>query len=237
MAAHKLDIIGQQFTSLKGETVTVVDYLNYSSVTIEFEDGTQVIRNLQYIRTGSFDRRVVNGRTVNNKRLYHAYSSMYARCYNIDRKLKHKSYAGCTISEEWGSTDLFVLWALDQPGSDKEDWQLDKDILVKGNRVYGPDTCCFVPFEINVAFTKSNAKRGYYPIGVRKASRGNKFTAQIGGTKIKTHLGTFDTPEQAFAVYKIAKEDQIKALANKYKEDLDPRVYEALLAYQVEITD
>lgn len=31
-------------------------------------------------------------------------------------------------------------------------WQLDKDILVSGNMVYSPDTCCFVPNRINSVF-------------------------------------------------------------------------------------
>ncbi len=108
MAPPKLDIIGQQFTSLKGETVTVVSYLKASAVTIEFEDGSQVVRNLQHLRTGSFDRRVINHRTIENKRLYHLFAGMYSRCYNIKRTLKQKTYAGCTISNEWSSTDLFV---------------------------------------------------------------------------------------------------------------------------------
>lgn len=55
-----------------------------------------------------------------------------------------------------------------------------------------------------------------------------------GATK---YLGTFKTPEQAFQAYKHAKENHIKLLAEKYRGQIDPRAYEALLNYKVEITD
>ena len=51
------------------------------------------------------------------------------------------------------------------------------------------------------------------------------------------YLGAYDCPTKAFLVYKDAKEAFIKEVANKWKGKIDPRVYEALLNYQVEITD
>ena len=146
-----------------------------------------------------------------------------------------KSYLGCSVHQDWQSDDLFQEWITKQVGWNREGWELDKDILVKGNKVYGPDTCCFVPLKINVLFTKSNAARGNYPIGVKRS--GNKFVASIGGTKSRKHLGTFSTQEEAFFAYKEAKEERIQQLAKEYKDLLDPRVYEALMKYEVEITD
>ena len=40
---------------------------------------------------------------------------------------------------------------------------LDKDLLVCNNKVYSPETCVFVPREINQFLTKSNNSRGKYP--------------------------------------------------------------------------
>ena len=45
-------------------------------------------------------------------------------------------------------------------------FQLDKDLLVKGNKVYNESTCVFLPKEINSVLTKSTASRGDYLIGV-----------------------------------------------------------------------
>ena len=50
-------------------------------------------------------------------------------------------------------------------------------------------------------------------------------------------LGGFDTPEEAFLAYKQAKEAYIKEVANKWKGQIDPKVYEALMNWNVEITD
>lgn len=240
------DITGRVFVNKDGLKATVISYEGSQKVTIRFEDGTEVVRKLQWLEAGVFG----NGKRKDPKtyiyprkhitRFQSIYSGMLFRC-NLTEELAisrdSRSYIGCTYHEDWNTSKSFCEWAEKQIGSHHIDWELDKDILFKGNKIYGPDTCVFVPSEINVAFTKSNAKRGQYPIGVRKASKSRKFTAQIGGTKSKTHLGTFDTPEEAFAAYKIAKESYIKGLAVKYKDELDPRAYEALIAYQVEITD
>ena len=110
---------------------------------------------------------------------------------------------------------------------------LDKDILIKENKVYSEDTCCFVPQEINALFVKRDKLRGEYPIGVSF----HKSRGMLRATLNNKHLGYFNTVEQAFQVYKQAKEDYIKEVANKWKDQIDPRVYDALVSYQVEITN
>lgn len=115
-------------------------------------------------------------------------------------------------------------------------WQLDKDVLIKGNKAYSPDACCFVSSEINNLFIKSDSKRGEYPIGVTKV-KGGKYRAQIVKNNKVVYLGTFKTIEEAFQVYKTAKEQYIKEIADKYKNLIDKKVYQALINYKVEITD
>ena len=115
-------------------------------------------------------------------------------------------------------------------------WELDKDILIKGNKIYSPETCAFVPAEINGIFTKTNSKRGVYPIGVSLHKEG-RFQAKVLKNKKQAYIGLFDTPEEAFQAYKKAKEEYIKEVADKWKDKIDPRVYEAMYNYQVEITD
>jgi hypothetical protein len=50
-------------------------------------------------------------------------------------------------------------------------------------------------------------------------------------------LGYFNTPEEAFEAYKVAKEAWIAEKANKWKDQLDSKVYDALCNYKVEIDD
>jgi len=113
---------------------------------------------------------------------------------------------------------------------------LDKDLLVKGNKIYNNHFCCFLPQEINKLLTKSNSTRGIYPIGV-SLSKYNRFLSRISLNGKSTYLGIFSTPEEAFKCYKIKKESIIKELANKYKNTLDIRAYNSLMLYSVSIED
>ena len=118
-------------------------------------------------------------------------------------------------------------------------WHLDKDVLIKGNKTYSPDTCCFVPIEINLLLNKNKTIRGDYPIGVSFDKSYNKFIAKLKKSKVEKQkfLGRFNILEEAFQAYKTAKEGHIKEVADKWKDQIDSRVYEAMYNYQVEITD
>jgi hypothetical protein len=118
-----------------------------------------------------------------------------------------------------------------------ENFELDKDILIKGNKIYSPETCCFVPKEINLLFTKSNSIRGKYPIGVSCRKKDGKFRAQCWVEGKQRFLGSFYTPEEAFQAYKEAKEQEIKRLAKKWRLFMTDECYEVMINYQIERTD
>lgn len=170
---------------------------------------------------------------------YHTWVAMLARCYSKDFLRKNHTYCECAVCDEWLHFSKFKEW-YDKNSIDG--CSLDKDILVKKNKVYSPDTCCFVPNEINSLLCKSDKKRGNMPIGVceRKMVHGLKYVAYLNNsTKKHFHLGTFSTPEEAFIAYKNAKESYIKEIAAKYYKDgkITDKVYSALMNYKVEITD
>ena len=72
-------------------------------------------------------------------------------------------------------------------------------------------------------------------VGIKK---GKAFVATVNKNKGKReHLGSFTTEIEAFNAYKQAKESFIKEQANKWESQIDPRAYEALMNYEVEITD
>ena len=114
-------------------------------------------------------------------------------------------------------------------------WHLDKDILIKGNKIYSPETCCFVPQEVNILFIKNSKRREGLPIGVYKQK--NSFVAHLSKGKEQIYLGSFSTIEECFQAYKIAKEEYIKEMADKWKPLIHLKVYEAMYNYKVEITD
>lgn len=175
-------------------------------------------------------------------REYELWKGMLRRCTN---KLwsKYPTYTGTTCSENIKSFTFFYEWCQSQVGFWNIDekgncWHLDKDLLTKGNKHYSEDTCVFIPARINTLLTKCNTKRGELPIGVSRHKRDNKFRTQCSDGKGKNkRLGQFSTPEEAFLVYKTYKEQLIKEVANEYCAQLDPRAYQALMNYQVEVTD
>lgn len=147
------------------------------------------------------------------------------------------AYHGCTIAKPFHRFSTFATWALDQPGWDKPKFQIDKDIIIKGNKCYSPDAYIFVPAEINVMFLCNKGRRGQLPIGVMFDNRGNKYVAHcsVGGNLV--NISRHATPQEAFVAYKAFKEQHIRNIAEKYRHEISQRAYLAMLAYQVEITD
>ena len=200
---------------------------------------TRKVRDSSLPTTCGFGYIDIEGASIGRKmtKEYQLWNNMITRCYNENLRHKNPTYKDCHVSEEWRYLSNFEEWCHQQIGFNIEGFELDKDILVKGNKVYAPETCCFVPKEINSMLTNSRRGRGEYPIGVNYHKRVRKYVAKISKNGEVIHLGYFSKPDEAFNAYKEAKEDYVKEVANKWKDQIDPRVYEALMKYRVEITD
>lgn len=172
-----------------------------------------------------------------NPKDYSIWNGMIQRCYNENLRHRQPTYEDCSVSENFKYFSKFKEWCNNQVGFNEKGWQLDKDILVKGNRTYSEDTCCFVPSEINSLIIKANNIRGKYPIGTYYEKDTGLLKVRISVEGKHKHVGRFNCELEAFLAYKQAKENYIKEVANKWKDQIDPRVYEALMNYQVEITD
>ena len=155
-----------------------------------------------------------------------------------DSRNKYPTYKDCEASENFKSFEYFYEWCNNQIGFGNEGWQLDKDLLIKGNKIYSENTCVFLPNEINILLTKRTALRGEYLIGVSWSKTNKAFVAQINKNKGKQeYLGSFATELEAFNAYKTAKESFVKEQADNWKSQIDIRAYNALMNYTVEITD
>lgn len=249
---HEKHKVGSVHSTNKYGDFIITKYVNASNVHIKFlNTGYETVTLNSCILSGEIRDRYfpsVHGvgivgeessRDSNGNKLkeYFLWNHMLTRCYGKKAKLKLPSYGDCTASTNFKYFPYFKDWCSKQIGFGNEGWQLDKDILVKGNKIYSEDTCCFVPAEINSVFIKCDRSRGEYPLGVNYHKATRKFVAQISYRKIKTHLGLYDTAEDAFKAYKKSKEKLIKSLADKYMDVLDPRVYKAMVEYEVEIGD
>lgn len=92
------------------------------------------------------------------------------------------------------------------------------------------------PKAINLALVKSVTNRGKFPIGVHWKDNKKRFVARITMDNKSVDIGYFKSSTEAFNAYKEAKENYLKQLAEKWKDQIDERAYNALMNYQVEIT-
>ena len=169
---------------------------------------------------------------------YILWCNMLERCYNDTFKKKNPTYQYCQVGDNFKYHEYFYEWCNQQIGFSNKDWHLDKDLLIKGNKVYSESTCVFLPSEINSLLVKSDKIRGEHLIGVYYHKRDKAFMAQVSKNKGGSeYLGSFNTELEAFKAYKQAKEAFVKEQANKWKDKIDPKAYEALMKYTVEITD
>ena len=169
---------------------------------------------------------------------YDLWRSMLKRCYSDAYKKKNPTYIDCEVSNKFKSYEYFYEWCHSQIGFGNEGWQLDKDLLVKGNKIYSENTCVFIPKEINSLLVKREALRGKHLIGVYWDKTNKAFKARVCKNKGKSeHLGYFNTELEAFNAYKTAKEAFVKEQANEWKSQIDIRAYNALMNYTVNITD
>jgi hypothetical protein len=167
---------------------------------------------------------------------YRLWHNMIHRCYSETRKGR-ASYEDCIVHEEFLDFQNFMVWCEKQVGFGELTFQLDKDVLRNDNRVYSPYDCVFLPQELNATLIQCRRKVRDNPLGVSYEEWTWRYKAQIAVNKRNLNLGRYDSPELAFSAYKIAKEDHIKQQANKWQAKIDPRAYQALMEYEVLITD
>jgi hypothetical protein len=241
--------VGEKYMTNEGYVIEIIEYFNHKNCTIKFEDSS-IIKNRRFgnIQRGqirnSFHKSVFGvgyfGVGKYNRKsyfkIYEAWKSMLGRCYDEKYQEKFPTYIECIVCEDWYNFQNFAKWYEKNynPESMKS-WHLDKDILIKGNKIYSPGTCSFVPNEINSLFIKRASKRGKYPIGVTK--RRSRFFACMNTVSKKNYIGYFDTIEEAFQAYKTAKEKHIQEVAEKWRGQITEKTYQALINYKVEITD
>lgn len=170
---------------------------------------------------------VINGEKRNTS-AYEVWSGMIKRCYD-ERSKSHHRYKDCIVCDEWHNFQNYADWYYENLQG--ENWHVDKDLLVVGNRVYSPETCRFVPSEINSLFTGSSSMKG-----VHFCKNKRKYVAQIqkgelskGDKKRQSYLGSFDKIDDAISAYDTAKCKHVKEVVQRYFGKIDPVIYDNLV--------
>ena len=125
---------------------------------------------------------------------YIKWHSMLSRCHSSYLQKIKPTYIGCSVTPEWHYFSKFCLWMENQNWKGME---LDKDILVKGNQVYGPDTCCFIPKPINSLFGSGKKKNNLDLPENISLTRNKKYKVQVKIRPNKRYIKTFSTLKEA----------------------------------------
>lgn len=182
--------------------------------------------NGKYLKT-------LNGKTL---KVYQVWNSMKHRCYNAKYHERYPTYADCSMCEDWKDFQVFAKWFYDNYYEiPNEKMCLDKDLLVKGNTVYSPETCVFIPQRINLLLTNRKLHRGELPLGVVFCKQTGKYMSHCKNEfgKFKT-IGRYNSSQEAFHSYKAYKENVIRSVANTYKNVIPKSAYDSLMEYEVE---
>lgn len=250
--------IGEENYNNYGTLMKIIKYYKNNDIWVEFQDEykakvhtnygnfkrgevrnpyDKTVENVGYLGEGTYSKK-------ENEKCYNYWKHMITRCYNPYKLNKYQMYIDCFVCEEWHCFQNFAKWYERNYYEIKgERMCLDKDILIKGNKIYSPTSCCFTPQRINVLFIKADSIRGKYPIGVCYHKITNKLISQISvyeHNKTKRyHLGCFplNKPFQAFYTYKMFKEKYIKEVAEEYKNSIPIELYNAMYKWEVEIND
>lgn len=217
-----------------------IKFLNTGFIDTVFIHQVRTGRVRDYMQYLILSKGIIGAKLTSDERKHKAYKNWYrilSRCYDEKLRDKHPTYLGCTMSEYFLTYTNFKEWYVSQPYWDADGYVLDKDLLVKGNKVYSPETCCFIPTAINSLLTTTGKNRGKLPIGVRLAKGGVRYQSDIGKNGKNYYLGTYDTINEAFNSYKEAREGYYKEKAEEWRCALSKDAYIALRDRVVEITD
>jgi len=253
--------LGNTSVNFQGYNMKVIEYNNCDNITVEFDDFNKTRMKTQY--SSFIDGDIKNLYHPNvygvgylgigehiafkdgrNTKKYDTWNNMLCRSYCEEVCKKHPTYRNVKTIDNWHNFQIFGKWFDENYYEiNGEVMGLDKDILLKHNKIYSPETCVFVPSNINALFTKREALRGDFPIGVHFRKDNGKYRALCSvqlsnrGDAKQKDLGQYDTPRCAFYAYKKYKEQHIKDIADYYKSQIPQKLYKALYRYKVEIED
>ena len=249
------DKTGEEGINNFGSIIKIKKYRNYKDIDINFPEYNWTAEHREYndFKKGKvkcpYEKRFYgigflgegNYRISDNgipNKIYRVWRDMLKRCYVPDFHKKHPTYKNCTVYNEWHNFQNFAEWYEEnyyEVGNEK--MSLDKDILIKGNKIYSPDTCIFVPQNINLLFVKCDSTRGEYPIGVSYNKSRKKFRSRCRVNGKEVVIGYYDTTEEAFLAYKEFKEHYIKQIADEYIDLIPSTLYQAMITYEINYND
>ena len=230
-----------------GTTMKIIAYRGNNDIDVEFQDEHHYVKNTTYsnFKRGNvknpYDKdlfgvgylgvgkyKCKRDNEENLSEVYETWMGMLRRCYFDNAKFP--AYYNCIVCDEWHNFQNFAKWYDENKYPVNERLHIDKDILYPNCHMYSPKTCLLTPQRINMLFMNKPNSRGL-PNGIFKIKNG--YRAEYQGNKI----GKYNTLDEAYDAYSIVKENNIKKLADEYKDIIPKKLYDALYAYKVDINN
>ena len=236
-----IDRTGEKRMMNCGMIAEIILYKNNNMVMVRFEDGYLKVVSYLNFKKGKVKNPYLptffNVGYLGDEKIYkkdNSYSIWYhmlSRCYN-EKADNYKWYgeSGITVCEEWHNYSNFKKWYNENIYESDEKLNLDKDILIKGNKIYSPETCIFVPQRINILFREFENK---FPT-LEERSNGT-FAIRIRMNGISKRISGFETKEKAWGYYLKEKQQIIKNIAEEYKDKIPNKLYDRLLEISFKI--
>ena len=240
--------VGSRHKNKDGEFCTVISYRNSKDISVVFDGYEGYIKKVYTggLKSGDFKNNyrpsvcgvgyIGEGKhgSKNKNRIsaaYAAWRNMLMRCYDETNIANQRTYKGCSVCDEFLDFQVFAEWYTSHE-SYGLGYELDKDLLVKGNKIYSPETCTFLPKELNVMLNKERVNKGI-SLGVTKREDYDKYRAVVGKNGVRTHIGDYDTAEEASAAYVEAKERYVKNKALEWANRIEWEAFVALMNWSV----
>ena len=163
--------------------------------------------------------------------IYSKWANMMQRCYDEEVHKKKPYYAQCIVEIEFQNFSNYREWHKENAMGDRK-VDLDKDILIRGNTVYGSETCSLIPHFTNTIFENRGADTN---IVLNNDTGKYDVTMSILGKR--EEVGSFDTEEEAKQGFIDYKQDYIRKYARKCKGKVPNKTYEAIVNWVVETAD
>ena len=167
------------------------------------------------------------GGKVHSHPAYVAWKNILTRAFDQSYAARFPSYRGVSVCAEWVRFTSFLSW---WKMHHRDGWQLDKDLLYKGNKTYSPSTCIYIPSWINSFTLTGPANNSTGRVGAFYCEKRRKYTSMCGhpisGEKVR--LGYFDSELEA-RYFWLKKKASIANELKPLMDEIDPRIYRTIL--------
>src|SRR5574343_465145 len=203
-----------------------VEFSEYIKDNFPVDSRSISLRKLVY-DVGINDANYVTNPTIANKKVtcpaYKIWNHMLLRAYSQKYHDKKPTYTGVNVCNDWIIFSNFREWFIE---NHVDNCQLDKDLLVTGNKTYSPETCIFVPQWLNCFITNAGAARGKHLIGVYWGEHVMKFIARCSNpiTKKQEHLGCFESETEGHIAW-LSRKLEIALELKPEMDEIDLRIY------------